>query len=128
MKYFLSLLILGFSLILPSAHASESAWPLLQQGGKIVFIRHAYAPGGGDPSNFSIDDCSTQRNLNQQGIDQSLSMGEDFRKYEIPISECIPRSGVDVRIQPLMPLVITKSSALSIPHLRESIAKTTNSK
>ena len=60
MRYFLSLLILGFSLILPSAHASESAWPLLQQGGKIVFIRHAYAPGGGDPSNFSIDDCSTQ--------------------------------------------------------------------
>ena len=87
MRYFLFLLILGFSLILPSAHASDSAWPLLQEGGKIVFIRHAYAPGGGDPSNFSIDDCSTQRNLNQQGIDQSLSMGEDFRKYEIPIQQ-----------------------------------------
>ena len=87
MRYFLSLLILGFSLILPSAHTSESAWSLLQEGGKIVFIRHAYAPGGGDPSNFSIDDCSTQRNLNQQGIDQSLSMGEDFRKYEIPIQQ-----------------------------------------
>ena len=127
MRYFLSLLILGFSLILPSTYASDSAWPLLQEGGKIVFIRHAYAPGGGDPSIFSIDDCSTQRNLNQQGIDP-FRWGRILENTKSPSSKCFPRSGVDVRIQPLMPLEITKSSALSIPHLRESIAKTTNSK
>ena len=73
MKYFLSKLIFIFSLFFSSAYANESAWSLLEEGGKIVFIRHAYAPGGGDPDNFVIEDCSTQRNLNQQGIDQSIS-------------------------------------------------------
>ena len=73
MRYFLSILIFIFSLFFSSAYANESAWSLLEEGGKIVFIRHAYAPGGGDPDNFVIEDCSTQRNLNQQGIDQSIS-------------------------------------------------------
>ena len=87
MRYFLSILIFIFSLIFSSAYASESAWSLLEEGGKIIFIRHAYAPGGGDPDNFVIEDCSTQRNLNQQGIDQSISMGQEFSKRDIPIQQ-----------------------------------------
>ena len=39
----------------------------LEDGGKLIFIRHAYAPGGGDPDNFNLNDCSTQRNLNYEG-------------------------------------------------------------
>ena len=35
----------------------------LEDGGKLIFIRHAYAPGSGDPNNFNLNDCSTQRNL-----------------------------------------------------------------
>ena len=87
MKSFLSILIFIFSLLLPSAYANEAAWSLLEEGGKIVFIRHAFAPGGGDPDNFVIEDCSTQRNLNQQGIDQSISMGQEFLKRDIPIQQ-----------------------------------------
>ena len=87
MRYILSLLIFLFSLLLPSAYANESAWSLLEEGGMIVFIRHAYAPGVGDPDNFVIEDCSTQRNLNQQGIDQSISMGQEFLKRDIPIQQ-----------------------------------------
>ena len=87
MKSFLSILIFIFYLLLPSAYANEAAWSLLEEGGKIVFIRHAYAPGGGDPDNFFIEDCSTQRNLNQQGIDQSISMGQEFSKRDIPIQQ-----------------------------------------
>ena len=87
MRYFLSILIFIFSLFFSSAYANESAWGLLEEGGKIVFIRHAYAPGGGDPDNFVIEDCSTQRNLNQQGIDQSISMGQEFSKRDIPIQQ-----------------------------------------
>ena len=52
-----------------------TSWELLKEGGKVVFIRHAYAPGGGDPNNFELYDCSTQRNLNEQGINQSKRMG-----------------------------------------------------
>ena len=58
---------------------------MLEEGGKIVFIRHAYAPGGGDPDNFDIKDCSTQRNLNQKGIDQSISIGQEFTKRNVLI-------------------------------------------
>ena len=43
----------------------------LTEGGKLVFIRHAYAPGGGDPNNFNINDCNTQRNLNNGGKHQA---------------------------------------------------------
>ena len=85
MRYFLSILIFIFSLIFSSAYASESAWSLLEEGGKIIFIRHAYAPGGGDPDNFVIEDCSTQRNLNQQGIRQSQTIGKLFIEYSIPV-------------------------------------------
>ena len=54
-----------------------------QQGGKLVFIRHAYAPGSGDPQNFNLNDCSTQRNLNSSGKEQSKSIGALFIKYNI---------------------------------------------
>ncbi len=87
MRSFLSILIFISFLFFPSAYANEAAWSLLEEGGKIVFIRHAYAPGGGDPDNFVIEDCSTQRNLNQQGIDQSISMGQEFLKRDIPIQQ-----------------------------------------
>ena len=87
MRYVLSLLIFLCSLLHPLAYANESTWSLLEEGGKIVFIRHAYAPGSGDPDNFVIEDCSTQRNLNQQGIDQSISIGQNFSKRDIPIQQ-----------------------------------------
>ena len=50
---------------------------------KIIFMRHALAPGNGDPSNFKIDDCSTQRNLDTNGIRQSQIIGENFKRFEI---------------------------------------------
>ena len=37
----------------------------LKKGNNLIFIRHAYAPGSGDPDNFDIYDCSTQRNLSK---------------------------------------------------------------
>ena len=57
----------------------------LQKGGKLIFIRHAYAPGGGDPDNFNINDCTTQRNLSGSGRIQSQKIGSFFEKNEILI-------------------------------------------
>ena len=45
----------------------------------VLFLRHALAPGFGDPAVFSIDDCRTQRNLSQAGRDQSRRIGEYLR-------------------------------------------------
>ncbi len=61
----------------------------LQNGGNIIFIRHAYAPGGGDPENFDISDCSTQRNLNDNGRNQSKKIGNLFKRNEVPIDKVI---------------------------------------
>ena len=54
---------------------------------KVVFLRHATAPGNGDPPNFNINDCSTQRNLNQVGIAQSKMIGLAFKKLGIKFSK-----------------------------------------
>ena len=59
----------------------------LKEGGKLIFIRHAYAPGGGDPENFNIFDCSTQRNLDKSGQLQSLKIGNFFRENQIKIKK-----------------------------------------
>ena len=50
----------------------------LKKGGKLIFIRHAYAPGGGDPNNFDINDCNTQRNLSNAGRKQANKIGSFF--------------------------------------------------
>ena len=57
----------------------------MQKGGKIIFIRHALALGNGDPDNIDLKDCSTQRNLDSRGIEQSKKIGEFFSKNKIPI-------------------------------------------
>jgi len=61
----------------------------LKEGGKVIFIRHAYAPGGGDPDNFDINDCDTQRNLDYSGKLQAKDIGNFFKKNEIPIHRVI---------------------------------------
>jgi len=77
--------LISLSFTFNSLSDETTSWELLKEGGKVVFIRHAYAPGGGDPNNFELYDCSTQRNLNEQGINQSKRMGILFSKYSIPI-------------------------------------------
>ena len=65
LNYFLIIFIFLNSPI--KADSNEVMISELQKGGKLIFIRHAYAPGGGDPSNFDINNCETQRNLNDEG-------------------------------------------------------------
>jgi phosphohistidine phosphatase SixA len=88
MKY-IKLLILLFLVILDfdKSFALESLINQLKDGGKIVFIRHSNAPGSGDPNNFSIKDCSTQRNLDYKGIHQSILIGNFFKQNKIPIDQ-----------------------------------------
>ena len=71
------------------ANSNENIQNILKDGGKIIFIRHAYAPGGGDPINFDISDCSTQRNLNEEGIIQSINIGNFFLKNDIKIDKIL---------------------------------------
>lgn len=54
---------------------------------KVVFMRHALAPGYGDPANFNILECKTQRNLNETGIEQSKSIGNIFKNNGIKFTK-----------------------------------------
>ncbi len=55
----------------------------MRAGGHILMIRHALAPGTGDPPNFRIGDCSSQRNLDDRGRDQARSIGNWLRSKGI---------------------------------------------
>ena len=54
---------------------------------KVIFLRHALAPGNGDPPNFNVNDCSSQRNLDQVGIAQSKMIGRAFNELDIKFSK-----------------------------------------
>ena len=67
-----------------NAHADQGDLiKLMKSGGHILMIRHAYAPGSGDPANFKIGDCATQRNLNDRGRTQARTIGEWLRSKGI---------------------------------------------
>jgi len=55
----------------------------LKEGNKLIFIRHAYAPGGGDPDDFDINDCNTQRNLSESGRQQAKNISNFFIENQI---------------------------------------------
>ena len=85
--------IIFFSLIIifcsDKGYSKEKVIESLKEGRKIIFIRHAYAPGNGDPENFNLEDCRTQRNLDETGIAQSKKIGLIFKKNEIKIDKVL---------------------------------------
>jgi phosphohistidine phosphatase SixA len=92
------LLVLSFALLFLgpalAAYADEVAdpvdqqglWARLQSGGYIVLLRHAVTePGVGDPPNFTLGDCSTQRNLSEQGRADAARIGQAFRNHGVAV-------------------------------------------
>ena len=78
MRHFLILLLF----VLP-ANAFANDWDALRQPGAIAIMRHAIAPGTGDPADFRLGDCSTQRNLDERGREQARAIGDAFRSRGI---------------------------------------------
>jgi phosphohistidine phosphatase SixA len=71
----------------PAAAADdETTWKLLAGGGQAVLIRHAITtPGVGDPPGMRLQECSTQRNLTDEGRAHARRVGEAFRARKIPV-------------------------------------------
>src|SRR5215468_4655567 len=85
---------LGISLsITPGLTAgdSEEAWAALLKGGHVALIRHGNAPPGygGDPPGFKIDDCKTQRNLDEQGREEARALGVAFRDHGVRVDRIL---------------------------------------
>ena len=88
MKFIKFLLIIFITINLPiKVESNQNLITELKKGGKLIFIRHAYAPGGGDPENFNLYDCNTQRNLSPSGRDQARKIGNFFQDNKIPIDK-----------------------------------------
>lgn len=68
------LCLIGFD-----ARSDTSLWLKLNESDHFAIIRHANAPGTGDPANFRIGDCSTQRNLDQTGRNEAEAIGSRAR-------------------------------------------------
>ena len=74
----------GLALLAGGASAAD-AWPEVAQPRAIVLFRHATAPGVGEPAGFKLDDCATQRNLDDKGRAEARKLGEQFRNRKIPV-------------------------------------------
>lgn len=79
---------LGLALTCHAVPAAQQ-FPLerLNEGGFVIMLRHALAPGVGDPENFRLGDCTTQRNLSEQGRAQARRLGERLRAHGIDQAE-----------------------------------------
>lgn len=72
-----------------SAAQAESVWDALRTQGAVVVLRHSYAPGGFDPPGARLDDCSTQRNLDESGRAQASRIGEAFRRNAVTVGKVL---------------------------------------
>ena len=78
-KTFRLLFLLPLFVLLASIARGTIAEPLplteLAKPGRVLMLRHAQAPGVGDPPGFRLDDCATQRNLDESGRRQARALG-----------------------------------------------------
>jgi len=84
----LAALAVGVWLLLPAhspAQSADAVWEALRTPGAVVVLRHSYAPGAFDPPTARLDDCSTQRNLDESGRAQATKIGEAFRRNGIVV-------------------------------------------
>ena len=74
------LALTGLFCMAPALATDEEAfWSALRSGEHFALLRHATAPGTGDPPGFMLGDCSTQRNLSAKGREQAALIGKRFR-------------------------------------------------
>jgi len=88
-------LAVALALVLSTVGASGAVqaadiWDDLSQAdGAVVLYRHALAPGGGDPPDFDVQDCASQRNLSAAGRRQAVRMGRQLRKNDVPVARVL---------------------------------------
>jgi len=84
----IALLLLSSLLTSPASARDLAIWDKLKSSnprGYVLLIRHGLAPGVGDPENFSLKDCSTQRNLSNQGRQDMAEIGQWIKRQEVRI-------------------------------------------
>jgi phosphohistidine phosphatase SixA len=72
-----------------AADDTALAWAALSGDGNVALIRHAQAPGVGDPPDYKLDDCATQRNLSEQGRAEAAVLGARFRMQRVKVGKFV---------------------------------------
>ena len=83
MKFILSAFLMMCSLFTQASDLSQK----LQSSDYVLLMRHTLAPGIGDPANYTLEDCKTQRNLNYEGKTQAAFIGEWLKKQGVKNAE-----------------------------------------
>jgi phosphohistidine phosphatase SixA len=74
----------------PARSRSDASWAELQAGGVAILLRHARTePGLGDPTGFRLGDCSTQRNLSEEGRQQAIRIGEALAARRVRVDRVL---------------------------------------
>jgi len=85
LKLWLSGLLLALASSMTGIVAAEQTALKAINDGDIVLYRHATAPGNGDPTDFELGNCNTQRLLNDAGRRQAVQIGQQLRKRDIAV-------------------------------------------
>jgi len=72
-----------------AARADDAVWEAMRAPGSVIVLRHSYAPGSFDPPDAKLEDCSTQRNLDETGRAQAKRLGEAFRAHDITVGRVL---------------------------------------
>ena len=76
-RLLLAAALLAAFFLSPLPTAADARFARLSEPGIVAILRHAFAPGTGDPANFALDDCATQRNLDAQGRGQARKIAPE---------------------------------------------------
>jgi broad specificity phosphatase PhoE len=133
----LALVALALSLLaapVAAAADEQEAWTALVDGSHVALVRHGNAPPGygGDPPGFKIDNCATQRNLDERGRAQARAVGEAFRQHGVrvdrilssPWCRCLETARL-MEVGPVESVLVVASSELSpewLAALRQMVA------
>ena len=83
MKATLTALLMACCFLAQASDLSQK----LQSSEYVLLMRHTLAPGIGDPANYSLEDCKTQRNLSSEGKSQAVFVGEWLKKQGVKNAE-----------------------------------------
>lgn len=102
------------------AFATEAAWARLVEGGHTVLLFHTTAPGMGDPTNFNLNDCATQRNLSEDGKQQAQRIGAQLAARAIKVDRILTSQWC--RAKDTARFVFPKITAIEVPALNSFFA------
>ena len=88
-RYFFLKILFFIFILYPQTSNSDIYQELKEINANIIFLRHSIAPGFGDPDYFNLNNCNTQRNLNEEGILQSKNIGIYFKSNNTRFSEVL---------------------------------------